>query len=314
MADKKIIIISGPTATGKSRLAIELALWLRELGYPAEIISADSAQVYRYMDIGTDKLPSEERKGIPHHLIDVVEPDQPFDAMKFRTLALKEIERIGKEGGIPIIVGGTGFWIRVLIYGLFTGPGRSPEIRAELKKLAEERGRWYLHQLLKKIDPASAQRIHPNDIQRLIRALEVYQLTGKPLSKHFGERASSGLNVLHFALNFERNLLYQRINQRVDEMMERGFLEEVKRLREMGYGPELESQKIIGYRQLHSHLDGRLTLEKAVHEIKKQTRHYARRQLVWLRGEKNLIWLDPFKEKEKIFKKSQQFIKEEENE
>jgi len=311
MSELRAIIISGPTATGKSRLAIDVALWLKEKGIPTEIISADSAQVYRYMDIGTDKLLPEERKGVRHHLIDVVDPDQQFDAMKFRSLALKEIERICAEGGIPITVGGTGFWIRVLLYGLFPGPARNPAIRAELKELAKEKGRHYLHKLLSEIDPESARRIHPNDIQRLIRALEVYRLTGKPLSEHFQkQKPSCSFNALHLALNLDRHLLYQKINQRVDKMMEKGFLDEVKRLREMGYGPELESQKIIGYRQLHSYLDGKLSLEKAIHEIKKQTRHYARRQIIWLRGEENVRWFNPEKEREKIFATIEKFIEE----
>jgi len=293
MEKPKAVIISGPTASGKSRIAIDLALALGESGIPAEIISADSAQVYRFMDIGTDKLKEDERKGIAHHLIDVVNPDQHFDAALFRTLALKAIERINQSKGIPILVGGTGFWIRALLYGLFSGPGRNDELRAELRKLAGEKGSDYLHRLLFELDPESAARIHPNDLNRLVRSLEVHRLTGRPMSEHFkSQKKEKSLDALHIALNLDRGMLHEHINSRVDQMIEKGFLDEVKRLRQMGYGPGLESQQIIGYRQLHQYLDGKIAFEKAVHEIKKLTRHYARRQLVWLRGQPEIVWFD----------------------
>jgi len=311
---KKLVIISGPTATGKSELAIGLALRFKSQGITAEVINADSAQVYRFMDIGTDKLSLEERKGVAHHLIDVVNPDEHFDAMIFRNLALKQIEKIHQKNGIPILVGGTGFWLKVLIYGLFPGPARSQEIRQSLEKIASEKGSEILHQQLQKIDPVSAQRIHPRDAHRIIRALEVFELTAKPLSAHFQNQAQkTGFQILYLALNLDRNLLYEKINHRVEQMLKKGFLEEVKKLREMGYGALLPSQKIIGYRQLHEHLEGKLTLEKAAHEVKKQTRHYARRQLIWLRAEPMVNWIDPIQEKDKIFDLAEKFYRKKKN-
>jgi len=311
--DKKLVIISGPTATGKSQLAIELSLRLKSQRIDSEIISADSAQIYRFMNVGTDKLAFEERKGVPHHLIDVVNPDEHFDAMIFRSLALKEIDRMHQENKIPILVGGTGFWIKTLIYGLFPGPSRNQTLRRNLEKTASEQGIEFLYQQLQKIDPASAQRIHPKDAHRIIRALEVFELTQKPLSAHFQNQAQkTQFQILYLALNLDRNLLYEKINRRVEEMLKKGFLEEVKKLREMGYAPELPSQKIIGYRQLHEYLDGQLTYEKAVHEIKKQTRHYARRQLIWLRAEPMVRWIDP-QERDKIFDLAEKFYQEKKN-
>jgi len=311
MQKPKAIIISGPTATGKSRLALELAKEFAKKGVKEEIISADSAQVYRYMDIGTDKLGEPDRMGIPHLLIDVVNPDEHFDAALFRNMALKEIERINSQAGVPVLVGGTGFWIRALVYGLFSGPKRDDELREELNNLAKQKGQDYLHQLLSELDPESAKRIHPNDLNRLVRSLEVHKLTGKSLSDHFkDQQKETSIDALHIALNLDRNILHERINQRVDEMMAKGFLDEVKKLREMGYSPDLESQKIIGYRQLHQHLDGQHTLDQAVHEIKKQTRHYARRQLVWMRGQKEIAWFDALNNDLNIFSQAFKFMEE----
>ena len=311
MQKPKAIIISGPTATGKSRMALELAREFSKKGVTAEIISADSAQVYRHMDIGTDKLAAPERMGIPHLLIDVVNPDEHFDAALFRAIALKEIERINQAAGVPVLVGGTGFWIRALVYGLFSGPARDDEVREELKSLAKQNGPDYLHHLLSELDPESAKRIHPHDLNRLVRSLEVQKLTGKPLSDHFKDQQKEpSVNALHIALNIDRNLLHERINQRVDEMMAKGFLDEVKKLRDMGYGPDLESQKIIGYRQLHQHIDGQLTLDQAIHEIKKQTRHYARRQLVWLRGQPEIAWFEALNNDLNIFSQAFKFMEE----
>ncbi len=289
----RLIIISGPTASGKSRAALQLALALIDKGKPAEIISADSAQVYRYMDIGTDKLGQEEWQGIPHHLIDVVNPDEHFDAELFREMAGKEIDRIHRTGGAAILVGGTGFWIHALLYGLFPAPPRSDQVRQELRRTAAEKGAEHLHKKLAAIDPESAQRIHPHDLFRLVRALEVFELTGHSLTQHFqDQQREKPYDALYLALNLDRHLLYQRIESRVDEMMGKVFLDEVKKLREMGYGPGLVSQKILGYHQLHRHLDGEWTLDRAVHELKAETRHYARRQTIWLRKEKQVIWVD----------------------
>jgi len=309
MSKNRVLIISGPTASGKSKAALNLALQLRGQGIKAEIISADSAQVYRSMDIGTDKLKPEERMAIPHHLIDIVNPDEHFDAEIFRKLASAEIERINHAGGVPVLAGGTGFWIHALLYGLFPSPARSDEIRDELKKTASEKGTQYLHAKLSGIDPESAQRIHPNDLFRLVRALEVYQLTGKSLTEHFqSQRKEKAFNALYLALNLDRSILYDRIGRRVEEMMTKGFLEEVKKLRQMGYGPELASQKIIGYKELHDHLEGKMDLDQAAHAIKTETRHYARRQLIWLRKEKDVSWIDGMKEPEQVLEKAGRFL------
>ena len=226
----------------------------------------------------------------------------------FRAAALQEIERINAADGAAILVGGTGFWIRALLYGLFAGPGRNDEIREELNQLAREKGPDYLHALLAELDPESARRIHPNDLSRLVRAIEVQRVTGKTRSEHFSEQLKeTSLYALHIALNLDRGLLHERINERVDQMMARGFLDEVKHLRERGYGPGLESQKIIGYRQLHQHLDGQFDLPQAVHEIKKATRHYARRQLVWLRGQQGITWFDAIKDGPQIISAAIEF-------
>jgi tRNA dimethylallyltransferase len=309
MQKQKIIIVSGPTASGKSQLALEAALSLREKGIRAEIVSADSAQVYRYMDIGTAKLTTPEMQGITHHLIDIVNPDEHFDAELFRRAALEIIERVSRGSGVAILVGGTGFWIRALLYGLFPGPGRDATFRDELKALAQQKGSTYLHEMLAKLDPKAAIKIHPNDLSRLIRGLEVHKLTGRTLSEHFADQSrEENLNALHIALQTDRVLLYERINQRVDEMMAKGLAAEVTKLREMGFGPELESQKIIGYRQLHQHLDGEIGLDETVHEIKKATRHYARRQMVWLRGQPDITWLDGQKEREKFLGLTVKFL------
>jgi tRNA dimethylallyltransferase len=300
-AKPRLAIISGPTASGKSRLAIDAAKGLYGLGIQAEIISADSAQVYRYMNIGTDKLSEGDWQGVEHHMIDVVDPDQEFSAAEFRDKAGEIIARLEEEGKAQLVVGGTGFYVRALLEGLFEGPGKDEEIREQLRRLAGAEGPAHLHERLRKIDPESANRIHPNDTKRLIRALEVYELTGKTLSEHFREHdKKSPYNVLMIGLDLERKDLYKRIDDRVDEMLQRGFLEEVKGLRQRGYGPGLKSQQTLGYRQLHLYLDGELGLDEAVSETKKKTRHYARRQMIWLRKEKGIRWYHPEKDQEKI--------------
>ncbi len=302
MADRpRLAVISGPTASGKSRLAIEIAEALAGRGFGAEIISADSAQVYRCMDIGTDKLPEEEWHGIPHHMIDVVDPDEDFSAADFRERSGRIIARLDREGKAALLVGGTGFYLRALLQGLFPGPKKDAHLRDRLQREADQHGPGLLHERLKKIDLESANRIHPNDTKRLVRALEVYELTGRTMSEHFSEQSREcPYEVLSTGLDHEREELYKRINGRVDEMMERGFLDEVRSLRERGFGPGLKSQQTLGYRQLHEHLDGGMDLERAVYETKKKTRHYARRQLIWMRKEKETRWHHPDKERDKI--------------
>ena len=292
----KLLIITGPTASGKTRLAIEAALRLREQGLQPEILSADSAQVYRFMSVGTDKLLPAEREGIPHHLVDLVNPDEDFSAARWAGLAREVLGRLKQEGKPAIVVGGTGFYLRALLRGLFPGPTANPELRGRLEKEAAARGAPALHERLRQVDPESANRIHPNDLVRIIRALEVFELTGEPISRHFARQGRSqleGFTVLRLGLELPRPQLYQRINLRVEQMLERGLVEEVKKLREKGYGPELKSQKIIGYRQVHEMLDGRHDLARARELIQRDSRHYARRQLTWMRAEPEIRWMDP---------------------
>jgi tRNA dimethylallyltransferase len=309
VADQKLAIISGPTASGKSLLAIEVVNMLSARGISAEIVSADSAQVYRGMDIGTDKLPEEDWQGIGHHLIDVVDPDQDFNAVDFRDQAVRIIARLHKAGKVALVVGGTGFYLRALLQGLFPGPAKDPALREGLKKQADQKGPEFLHERVRQIDPESASRIHPHDTRRLIRALEVYELTGRPLSEHFREHEKAcPYLVLMIGLDLERNELYHRINTRVDEMMKKGFLQEVMGLRGRGFGPELKSQQILGYRQLHLHLDGKLDLDQAVFDTKQKTRHYARRQLIWMRAQKETRWLHPERDRGKVIREVLNFF------
>lgn len=290
-----LLVITGPTASGKSGWALEAALWLKARGFQPEILSADSAQVYRHMNIGTDKLPPAERRGIPHHLIDVVNPDEPFSAAQWATAARKELTRLFEQGQPAILVGGTGFYLRTLFRGLFPGPAANPELRARLEKEAERKGPSVLHDRLRQVDPVSADRIHPHDLIRIVRALEVYELTGEPLSRHFEHQPRHTLprfRVWHFGLSLPRGELYRRINDRVERMFAKGLVSEVESLRAQGYGPHLRSQKIIGYRQVHAYLEGAYDLERAKELIQRDSRHYARRQLTWLRAEPEIRWLE----------------------
>ncbi len=301
--------MSGPTASGKSRLAIQAANALSAHGMKPEIISADSAQVYRGMDIGTAKLPEKDWHGIAHHLIDVVNPDQDFSAAEFRQQAAGIISRLDKSGKMALVVGGTGFYLRALLQGLFPGPAKDAALRERLRKDADQNGPGVLHERIRQIDPESANRIHPHDTKRLIRALEVYELTGRTLSEHFSEHEKTcPYQVLMIGLDLERNELYHRINARVDDMMKGGFLDELIGLRDQGYGPELKSQKILGYRQLHLYLDGKLDLDQAVFDTKQKTRHYARRQLTWMRAQGETKWLHPDRDSGKIIREILNFF------
>jgi len=307
----RLPIISGPTATGKSALAVRLARRLESQGLCAEIISADSVQVYKHMDIGTDKIPAAERKGIPHHMISIVMPDQTFSAARFADCAGRIIRNLHQQGKVPIVVGGTGFYIRALLYGLFKGPKACPEIREKLKEQAKKTGAPALHQQLEKIDPESALRIHPNDIVRIIRGLEVYELTKVPLSEHFRkQKKNQGRYYRPFFIGLyrERDELYNRINSRVEKMIEQGLVEEVKKLREMGFGPGLPSQKTLGYRRIHQYLDGRLGLDEAMDLIKRDTRHFCRRQFTWLRKEPGLVWREAASQEEQVLAELVEFV------
>lgn len=285
-----LIILTGPTAVGKTVLSVELA---KRIG--GEIISADSMQVYRYMDIGSAKIKPEEMQGIPHHLIDVLMPEEEFNVFRFQEMAKAAMEGIYERGHIPIIAGGTGFYIQALLYDIaFHEEEGASEIRTRLEKEAESLGNDVLFERLKKVDPESAEIIHPNNTKRLIRALEYYELNGSKISDHnrTEREKQSPYEFCYFVLNDDREKLYGRIEQRVDEMLKEGLLDEVKRLQSMGYHKEMVSMQGLGYKEILSYLNGECSLEDAVYLIKRDTRHFAKRQLTWFRREKDVIWVD----------------------
>ena len=287
---KPLIILTGPTAAGKTELSLMLA---RAVG--GEIISADSMQVYRQMDIGTAKIRPEDMQGIPHHLIDVLDPAEEFHVVRFQEMAKEAIEKICAAGHIPIVVGGTGFYIQALLYDIdFSRHEEEENFRHELEAIAREQGGEVLHERLRKVDPESAEKIHPNNVKRVIRALEFYKLNGYPISEHNEKEAAktSPYNFAYFVLNHKRDILYDRINRRVDIMAEQGLIDEVKRLKEEGYEKTMVSMQGIGYRQVFEYLEGNLSLEDTIEQIKKDTRHFAKRQLTWFGREKEVCMVD----------------------
>ena len=287
---KPLIILAGPTAVGKTALSIRLA---REVN--AEIISADSMQVYRHMDIGSAKIRPEETKGVPHHLVDVLEPWEDFNVVRFQQMAKAAAEQIWTRGKIPLVVGGTGFYIQALLYDIdFTENDADTSYREELERLAKEKGGDYLHGLLEDADPQAAGDIHPNNIKRMIRALEFHRQTGGKISEHNAKEREkeSPYNYAYFVLTDERSRLYERIDCRVDQMMEEGLLEEVRLLREQGVQRSSTAMQGLGYKELCAYLEGECTLEEAVRVIKRDTRHFAKRQLTWFKREKDVIWAD----------------------
>lgn len=291
MTEKKpLVILTGPTAVGKTALSIKLA---SEIG--GEIISADSMQVYRQMDIGSAKIKPEEMGGIPHHLIDILEPEEEFNVCLFEKLALEAMEQIYERGHIPVVVGGTGFYIQALLYQIdFTEEETDTAYRDKLWQLGEEKGSHYLHELLRKVDPESAEEIHENNRKRMIRALEFYENCGKPISTHNKEQRqkTSAYNSCYFVLTDDRKKLYERIESRVDQMLSKGLVDEVRTLKERGCNASMVSMQGLGYKEILEYLDGRCSLLEAVEKIKKETRHFAKRQLTWFRREKDVIWLD----------------------
>jgi len=305
---KRIAVITGPTATGKSRIALDLAHRLEDAGMKPLVVSMDSMQVYKHMDVGTDKLMPGEREGVPHHLIDVVEPDRTFSAAEFAKRAGPIIDGAGDDEAV-IVAGGTGFYLKALLEGLFPGPEAHADIRERLERDAAELGLDALHKRLSDADPRSGKRIHPADRVRIIRALEVLEVTGEPMSVHFDrqEEREPRYDALIIGLQREREEMYGRIDGRVDEMMEAGLVDEVERLREMGYGPELPSQHAIGYRQVHRMLDRRASREEAVELIKKETRRFAKRQITWFRKQQGLRWM-PAEEADEVVAEAAQFL------
>lgn len=286
---KPLIILTGPTAVGKSNLAIALA---EKIG--GEIISADSCQVYKYMNIGSAKITTAEMKGIPHHLINVLEPTEAFNVVIFQQMVKQCLEGIYERNHIPIMVGGTGFYIQSVLYGIdFTDNEENHEIRNQLEALLLQEGNEHLHQMLWEIDPESATKIHANNSKRVMRAIEFYQLTGIKISTHNEkEKEKESLyDSYYFVLTDKRETLYERINQRVDIMIEDGLIAEVQHLRKMGCGRELVSMQALGYKEILAYLDDEIGLLEAIEIIKRDTRHFAKRQLTWFRREKNVLWL-----------------------
>lgn len=284
MQRPRLVVIVGPTGAGKTRLALALAERVR-----GEVVSADSQQVYLGMDIGTGKVTADERARVVHHLLDVVRPDEEMTAARFIELADRAIDDIAARGKPVIVCGGTGLYVRALLLGLFAGPPASPEIRAELGAIARDRGTAALHAELARIDPASASKIDPNDEKRIIRALEVERLTGEPMSAHQAKHDHRSLPLRYPArlvgVNPERETLYRAIDTRVDQMIEAGLEAEVAALRAAGYLPPLRSQQAIGYAELHDVANGRVDRTRAIELIKRNSRHYARRQVSWYRGQ-----------------------------
>jgi tRNA dimethylallyltransferase len=305
MERPRIVILLGPTGVGKSKLVIE---WAEEWG--GEIVSADSMQVYRYMDIGTAKPTLDEQKRVQHHMIDLVTPDQPFHAGLYRILARKTIDQLDKNRKPIWVVGGTGLYIRVLTEGLFAHPKIDPEVREKLKQEAEEKGRTFLYQRLKKVDPKTASHIHPHDLFRAVRALEVFDSTGIPISffreqHRFGEKP---YHTLKIGLETNRETLYCRIEQRVDQMIERGLVQEVKGLMEMGYGPELKPMQSLGYKQIVQFLSKEMEWAEAVRQMKRDTRHYAKRQWTWFKADPEVCWRDEFIDRQRMVREIRSFL------
>ncbi len=287
---KTLIVLTGPTAVGKTALSIQLA---KAVG--GEIISADSMQVYKYMDIGSAKIRREEMNGVPHYLVDVLSPDEEFHVVRFQQMAKEAMEKIYKNGHIPIIVGGTGFYIQALLYDIdFTESDSDPTYRSELEQYADERGAEALHDKLRTVDPESADNIHANNVKRVIRALEYYHLTGEKISVHNAREREkeSPYDYRYFVLNDKRENLYRRIDLRVDQMMDEGLLQEVTRLKDMGYHRGMVSMQGLGYKEILAYLDGEISLEEAVYEIKRDTRHFAKRQITWFKRERDVIWIN----------------------
>lgn len=289
MKKKPLIILAGPTAVGKTALSISLAKAVN-----GEIISADSMQVYKGMDIGSAKIRPQEMDGVPHHLIDELEPDEDFHVVLFQKLAKKYMQEIWNKGKVPVLVGGTGFYIQAVLYDIdFTENGEDSTYRQELEQLAVQEGVLYLHEMLREVDPKAAEEIHANNVKRVIRALEYYKETGETISLHNEQerQKESPYNVAYFVLNEDRAKLYDKINRRIDIMLEDGLIDEVKALREKGYTRDMVSMQGLGYKEILDYLSGKCTLEEAVYILKRDTRHFAKRQITWMKRERNVCWI-----------------------
>ncbi len=302
----KLVIVLGPTAVGKSELALELAL-----NIDGEIVNADSQQVYRFLDVGTGKPLAPERQRVPHHLIDVVNPDEEFNAAQFRRVALAIIEQIHGRGKNIIVCGGTGLYLKALTQGLFEGPGQNAALRAALERQINEEGLAALYQRLVAIDGNVTSTIHPHDRQRIIRALEVFEITGRPISAWQKEHAfhDQPFALLKIGLRRERAELYDRINRRSERMVQDGLLEEVRNLVAQGFSLELKPLRSVGYRQMGEVLQGEKELPQALAEMKQETRRLAKRQLTWFRRDGEILWFHPEKQRQKIFQRASEFLR-----
>ena len=289
-AKRPLVILTGPTAVGKSALAVALA---KQIG--GEIISADSMQVYRHMDIGSAKIRPEQMGGIPHHLIDVLEPTEEFNVVSFQRLARTAVKGIYERGHIPVVVGGTGFYIQALIYDIdFTENDEDTALRNRLGQIAAREGSEALYERLRRIDPASCETIHAHNVKRVIRAIEFYEKTGMRISEHNKKQRerTSPYNFAYFVLNDNRDRLYGKIEARIDRMMEQGLVEEVSVLAAAGCTRDMVSMQGLGYKEILDYLDHRISLEEAVYTLKRDTRHFAKRQLTWFRRERDVLWIN----------------------
>ncbi len=290
MEKKSLVVLTGPTAVGKTALSIGLAKRIN-----GEIISADSMQIYKYMDIGTAKIKKEEMDGIKHYLVDELDPREEFNIVKFQKMAKAAMEEIWAKGKIPILVGGTGFYIQSIVYDInFSEEKEESGYRKELEKLAREKGEAWLHEQLREVDPVSADKIHQNNVKKVIRALEYYKENHAPISAHNEEqmKKESPYHFAYFVLNRDRQVLYERIDKRVDLMIEEGLLEEVEALKKRGYTKNLVSMQGLGYKEILDYLDKECSLDNAIYRLKRDTRHFAKRQLTWFRREKETIFVE----------------------
>ena len=290
MSKKPMVVLTGPTAVGKTALSIDLAKKIN-----GAIISADSMQVYKYMDIGSAKITKEEMQGIDHYLIDELMPEDEFNIVQFQKMAKEALDKIYSKGQIPIITGGTGFYIQGLLYDIdFDAQNQNDSIRKELEAFAVEKGAHQLHELLKDIDPVSYDIIHENNVKRVIRAIEFYRISGYPISAHNQQekQKESPYNFAYFVLNDDRENLYKRIDKRVDIMVKQGLVEEVRRLHQMGYSKDMVSMQGLGYKEILRSFEGEYSMEEAIDIIKRETRRFAKRQITWFRREKEVIWIN----------------------
>ena len=289
-SSRKMVIIAGPTAVGKSELGVELAL---RIG--GEVVSADSMQVYRHMDIGTAKISPEEMRGVKHHMIDIIEPVEPYHVYDFQLRAKKACEEIYAGGHIPIVVGGTGFYIQALLYDIeFSDQGQDDELRAELKAIADNDGPEALHDILKKLDPDTAKNLHPNNVKRVIRAIEYARQNGGTIYDHNAEQRAhaSPYDFRYYVLNDDRQTVYGRIDSRVDRMIDEGLEDEVRSLADMGCTSDMTSMQGIGYKQMLMYINGETGRDEAIDLIKRDSRHFAKRQLTWFKRERDTVWID----------------------